>query len=234
MRPPGRRSETVNHVGDVPLGILAGRCREETEKFTRREHHDDRFCFELMRRAFAEGVEVAFTHVFQIYEPQVLSWIRRDSRLERTNETAEYFSSQALSNVYFALRGPRFARFPSLQKVLSYLKVAAYSVVTQYLRDHAPPLTQYSPDDEAVTETPALDGEPDERMGAEELWTRICALLPDVDSRLLARCAFVLSMKPREIARAYPGRWESDRSITLALYRIRQVLRADEELRGWL
>jgi hypothetical protein len=224
----------VTQVGDVPLGVLAGRCREETDKFARRERHDDRFCFELMRRAFAEGVHEAFTHIFQIYEPQVLSWVRRDTRLIRTGETAEYFANQALTNFYFALRGPRFARFPSLQKVLSYLKVAAYSVVTQYLRDHAPPFTLHTPDDEMVAETLASAAEPDERMRAAELWARVCALLPEANSRLLARCTFVLGMKPREIARAYPGRWESERDITLALYRIRQVLRADKELRNWL
>jgi hypothetical protein len=45
---------------------------------------------------------------------------------------------------------------------------------------------------------------------------------------------FTLDMKPAEIVTAYPGRWADEREISVALYRIRRLLRQDPELRRLL
>ncbi len=216
-------------VSDLALGNLAQRCQEQTERFSRNELSDDRFCFELLRRALMFDLTDAFAHVYRIYERQVLAWLERDSRLARTHESAEHFANQAMSRFYFALRGPKFARFPTLQSVLAYLKVTTISVVTQFLRDMAPS------DDPPVDgqEPGAPDPRLEQRLGAQELWARVCALLPEERDRWLAHCAFVQGMRPREIVRAFPSRWRSEREVTLALYRIRSILRADPGLREW-
>jgi hypothetical protein len=69
------------------------------------------------------------------------------------------------------------------------------------------------------------------RITAAELWRQIERLLPDPRDRLLARCAFVEDLKPRQIVKAYPSRWRDEREVSVELYRIRRLLRNDPELR---
>jgi hypothetical protein len=210
----------------LPVEQLAQRCIEETEKFNRHQSNDPQFCFELLRRALTDGVAEAFTYVYQIYERQVLSWVYNHSGFAQTGESADYFARSALSAFYFALRGTKFAHFPSLQQALAYLKLCVHTTIAQYLRDQrsaAVSIETTGP----IAETPDLGT----RAEAAELWAYICGLLPDERDRLLARYAFVLDLKPRQIVELYPAHWADEREVTVALYRIRRLLRADAELR---
>lgn len=211
----------------LPLDALVQRCVEETEKFNRRRESDSRFCFELLRRALADQSAEALTRVYQVYERQVLGWVYNHRGFGRTGEEADYFAHAALSAFYFALRGPRFTRFDSLPKLLSYLKLCVHSAVAQYLRDQRPDTTEQL---EAV-DRPADLPDPSERAEAAELWQHICRLLPDADDQRLARLVFIQDLKPRQIVAEQPEGWASEREVTLAIYRLRRLLRADPELR---
>jgi hypothetical protein len=205
---------------------LAQRCVEETEKFNRRQSNDPQFCFELLRRALAEGVPEAFTFAYQVYERQVLKWVYSHSGFAQTGESADYFARSALSAFYFALRGPKFARFPSLPQVLAYLKLCVHTAIAQYLRDQGPAETPIEMTSQA-TETPDLGA----RSDAAELWAYISSRLSDERDRLLARCVFVQDLRPRQIVGLYPAYWSDEREVSVALYRIRRLLRGDVELR---
>jgi hypothetical protein len=217
-------------VESLSVAVLAQHCQEQTARFSRREPTDDSYCFELLRRALGQGLDDAFSQVFGIFQALVLAWVQHDTRFARTGESPEYFVNHALSNFYFALRGPKFERFPTLQNALAYLKMTTHSVVTQYLRDLAQPPSMR---DDAAAEVGQPDPALEQRLGALSLWERICALLPDPRSQHLAHCVFVQEMRPREIVRAFPGQWRSERDVTVALYRIRVLLRADPVLRAW-
>jgi hypothetical protein len=217
----------MSHAESLSLDDLTQRCASETEKFNRREPSESRFCFELLRRALADGLSDAFTRVYQIYERQVLVWVHSHSGFARTGESADYFVSAAWSTFYFALRGPRFAGFPSLPQALAYLKLCVHTAIAQYLRDQQPAPT--TPLDQAPDAAHAPDL--GTRIAVRELWRRIERLLPDPRDRLLARCAFVEDLKPRQIVKAYPARWKDEREVSVELYRIRRLLRNDPELR---
>jgi hypothetical protein len=205
---------------------LAQRCVEETDKFNRRQSNDPQFCFELLRRALAEGVAEGFTAAYHIYERQVLKWVHSHSGFAETGESADYFARSALSAFYFALRGPKFARFPALQQVLAYLKLCVHTAIAQYLRDQGPAEAPLMTTDEASV-IPDLGTHAD----AAELWDHICGRLPDERDRLLARCAFVQDLRPRQIVELYPAHWSDEREVSVALYRIRRLLRGDADLR---
>lgn len=211
----------------LQLDELAQRCADETDRFARQKESDNQFCFELLRRALADGVQEAFAHVYRIYEGRVLGWVHAHSGFPLTGEDAEYFARGALSSFYFALRGPRFARFPSLPQTLAYLKLCVHTAIAQYLRDQQPAAAP-------IEETGDIGATTDlgERAEAEEVWAHICALLPDEEDRLLARCCFVLDLRPRQIVEQYPRRWATEREVSVALYRIRRLLRGDAELRS--
>lgn len=205
---------------------LARRCADETEKFHHQLLSDPQYCLELLRRALVDGLSDALTHVYRIYERQVLRWVYSHNRFGETKESAEYFAHQALSSFYFALRGERFKRFPSLQHMLAYLKTCVHSAIAQYLRDQQSrrtvPLTQ--------VQAPWLESQLDDTHTAE-LWAYICRLLPDPQAQRLARCTFLLDMKPRHIVASFPQDWSSEREVSLELYQIRRTLRRDKTLR---
>ncbi len=210
----------------LTVAELAQRCAEETDKFARRQVNDPQFCFELLRRALADHSDEAFTYVFQVYERPVTNWVYHHSRFPLTGESAEYFTSAAFRAFHSALQGSKFDRFPTLAAALSYLKTCVHTSIAQYLRDQERGLT--TPIDMAgeLAETPDLG----ERAEAGELWTQICRLLPHERDRLLARCAFAQGLKPREICVAYRSHWSNERDVSVALYRIRRILRSDPEL----
>jgi hypothetical protein len=205
---------------------LAQRCAEETEKFNSRQENNPEFCFELMRRALADESDEAFTRIYQIYERQVLNWVYSHNRFAQTGESADFFASSAIRTFYFALRGEKFGRFPSLPQVLSYLKMCVHTAIAQYLRDQQP--TALTPLDNVheISQSANLEG----GIDVAELWVYICRLLPDERDRLLARCVFLLDLKPRQIVTEYPHQWRNEREVSVALYRIRRVLRGDTEL----
>lgn len=217
----------MSDAASLLVDTLAQRCAEETERYIRHQASDQQFCFELLRRAFAQGVPEAFTYVYRVYERPVLGWVYKHSRFAQTGEDADFFASKALHTCYMALRGAKFERFPSLAHVLSYLKMCVHTSIMQYLRDQQP---HESVSIEHVPEqsiNPGLDA----NIDAAEVWQQMCALLPDARDRLLARCTFVLDLKPRQIVNAYPTHWRDEREVSVALFRIRRVLRNNGELR---
>ncbi|HEX9056230.1 MAG TPA: hypothetical protein VF818_01765 [Ktedonobacterales bacterium] len=216
----------MTRLEDLSVDAVAHRCAEEMARFRGHEPNDPACCFELFRRALADGSQDALTRVYQIYEPQVRSWVYGHSRFAQANESADFFAHAAMSAFYFAVRGPRFARFATLPQVLTYLKVCVHSAIAQHLRDHesAPTISLQAAGDPG--DMPHLEAE----VEMAELWEYICRLLPDERDRILAHCAFVQDLKPRQIVRAYPGYWSHVRDVSIALYRIRRILRTDLDL----
>jgi hypothetical protein len=214
-------------ASSLPLDELAGACAEQTRRYTRREPSDTAFCFELLRRALAEALPEAFTWVHRIYERQVTRWVYQHTSFEQAGESAEFFANAALTRFYFALRGAKFAQFDSLAQVLAYLKACVHTAVAQYVRDHEK--AALLPLEAAAEAAELID--PGEGLEAASVWDYICQQLPDERDRWLARCVFVLDLKPKAIAAANPGYWRTEREVTLALYRVRQRLRSDPGLR---
>ena len=206
----------------LALELLAQHCAEETEKYYRRADADPQFCFELLRRALREQQADALTHVARIYERFVIGAVQHHPRFVFTNESAEFFANGALRSFYFALRGPRFDRIRDLPAALSYLRACAHTAIAMHLRG-AERAATVALDDVAE---PATEPDLTEYVEAGELWLRIVQLLPDERDQLLARLAFVLGHKPREISSLYPTYWTTERSVSVALYRIRSLLRA--------
>jgi len=218
-------------LASLPLDQIAQRCAEETQKFRQRQPSDTQFCFELFRRALAEGLNEAFTQVYQIYEREVRNWVYQYHGFEQTGESADLFVNAGFSQFYFALRGPNFAKCPELPQLLAYLKTCVFSAIAQYVRRYQKDIDveHIGPD----WDVPTLSDSRDD-LAASEIWARICQLTPDEGDQLLAGCRFVEGLKPNEIVANYPGRWRDERKISVALHRIRQRLRRDPVLRQLL
>lgn len=219
----------MSAADSLSIDELAHLCALETDKFNRRLPSDTQFCFELFRRALAAGVSEAFTQVFRIYDRQMQAWVYRHPQFPRSAESAEYFASAAWAKFFFALRGPKFAEFRSLPAVLSYLKQCVFTVIALYLRDQQRALL-LPLDAATIAATPDLQA----RVIHEQIARRIAELLPEERDRVLAHARFAEQLMPREIVRAYPGWWKDERAVSIEIYRIRRVLRADADLRQLL
>ncbi len=206
---------------------LADLCADETTRFMRHEANDPHYCFELLRRALVDSSGDALTHVYRIYEPLVLSWVRRHERFQHTGEDASYFASLALRNFYFAVRGAKFSNFQFLPQILRYLKRCVHSAIEQYLRDQQPTADSFIENIEQIGDATPLESE----LEAEDLWMHILTLIPEPEDQLLARLTFILDMKPAEIVRGHSSIWAHERAVSVALQRIRRRLRGDEFLR---
>ena len=169
---------------------LATQCAEETEKFSRRQPNATQYCFELLRRALADGIAEAFTRVYQVYERQVLNWVYRYPRFNETGEEADFFVNSAFSKFYFAVKGPKFERFGSVPSLLMYLKLCVHTAIAQYIRDQQQ-IVAVSTDDEAAgvdMRDRQQEAVLDRGTEAAEMWALICRLLPAPADQLLARC----------------------------------------------
>lgn len=217
----------MSGADELSVEALAQRCAAETVRYAQKLLADPQFCLELLRRALRDELAEALTHVYRIYERQVLRWVSSHSAFPATEESADYFARTALSNFYFALRGERFQDFSSLEGVLKYLKRCVHTAIAQYLRDQRPGHTVPLAAGEAV----AIEGKLESRHAAGELWAEICRVLPDPQDQLLARYVFVLDLKPRQIVALPAQLWQSEREVSVRLYRIRQRLRQDTALR---
>jgi hypothetical protein len=71
------------------------------------------------------------------------------------------------------------------------------------------------------------------RLRAQEIWGRICAVLPDEADQRLAYQVFVEGFKPSAIVQNEPDRWATPREVSVALQRIRRRLRNDPMLSKW-
>ena len=220
----------MNKLVLLSLDQLAQCCSTETAKYLQRQSSDSCFGFELMRRALAEENHDAFRWVCDIYARQVRAWVHHHSKFLQTNEEADYFVNAAFTAFFCALRGERFARFSSLAPIMAYLKACIHTSIMQYLRDQQA-ISHASID--AATEI-ASSQNMDEHLQSNELWEHIATLLPDMRSRKLAYMALVQDLKPRQIVAAMPKEWYSERDVSVALYRIRQLLRNDGRLRHML
>jgi hypothetical protein len=215
-------------LGDRITEELIAQCHEETIRFYHTNRSNSPSCYELFRRALDDHDQQAFAAIFRIYERQVLSWITQHPVFWRTNYTREDYASIAFSRFYFALNGNIAAGFPSVDRILSYLKSCVHTAIYQEYRKQRKNLGEL-PIDEFEPFAPPSD----QLHEFEDLWTYLCVLIPDTVDQILMRCAFVEQLKPQVIAAEYPEYWESARDVSIALYRIRKILRADPALQKW-
>lgn len=182
---------------------LAHRCREETERFYRRLQVDERYCFELFRRAIRHRSEQAWNLIVRQYTHQVTAWIQRHESFAGADEACDYFVNHAFARFWRAFnRDPhKLDRFSGLKPLLQYLKLCAHSAIKEHVQRHMHPgqlsLSEHVRTGVPFTADPAatVDGQ----LGAERLWQRVLEIVKTDQERIVAEAYLIHDMKPREI-----------------------------------
>jgi hypothetical protein len=209
----------------MEIDFLAQECSNETKKYYRGEAHESRYCFELLSRAYRDHNEAALGRAHAIYLPMLASHAQKQPIFYRSCQDADSFARTALANFYHAVKGEKFLqKFTVLPEAIAYMNRCVVTAILEDVRSDPPSVAPQSED----IPSPVVPSS----MELEELWAYICSRLPDPNDQQLARCRFVLEMKPAEIVKYYPHLWKTPREVSVALQNIRRRLRADPYLRG--
>ncbi|HJZ49981.1 MAG TPA: sigma-70 family RNA polymerase sigma factor [Roseiflexaceae bacterium] len=206
------RSQAADSLDPMQLSLvaLARRCAAESDHFYHSRPYDARFAHELFRRALVERDEIAWEHVYIHYSPLVESWVRRSGAFAGSGESSEFFVGAAFTKFWRAVSPERFATFPTLAALLSYLQLCTGSVVIDSVRAQSW-AEMVAEESLPADQTPRLsaDDEALERVSRAEFWRYIDAQLNDEAERAVVLGSFVLGMKPSEIRDERPDLFAS-------------------------
>ncbi len=228
----------------VPPAQLAQRCAEESSR-RNPQQRDDRFCYELIRRAFGLEDEFALGFVFDIYMTVWSKfWIRDAQSFEAQMVTADDFKSITFQKVYRQLKGAPFNSFTSLNAVLAYLRKTLARTIAEYNRSLAArqPIARVrsadaedQPDsEEIIPSAENVSEDAEKKLIWEKIEGRVYFLLPDEHDQVLFDCWAKQQLSRAEIVSEYGHMWPDENAVRVALQRIRRHLLKDVILRALL
>jgi hypothetical protein len=222
-------------INRLAVDELAHRCRQETSNYFKHHAHDDRYCFELFRRAIQEQDHDAWDVICIQYQSLVTGWVSQHSGFESSGEEVEYFVNGAFGKISGTLSAEKFQSFSDLGYLLRYLKMCVHSVITDYNR--AADYADLSALDEAEDEqSPEMSPEDQalDHSNRQSFWDLTRTRLHDEKERLVIHGSFVLDLKPQEIYEHF----QSVFSDVDEIYRVKQNiisrLRRDAEFRKFI
>ncbi len=224
-------TSTVAQLDVMDVSSLARRALSESQRFYRREEYDQRYAYELFRRALVEGDNAAWGCIFEQYAPLVEHWVRRTGALTVSGETSDYFVGAAFIRFWRAIPPERFNTFPSLAALLNYLRRCAACVVIDAARSQS--FADLLSEDEINWNQQRLgyiDEEAIGRISREEFWRMIDSLLTSEAERVVVRCSYLLGMKPAEIYARWRNLFASVEEIYTLKRHILSRLRRSPEL----
>lgn len=225
---------------------LVKMCRDQTERYVRREEYDPYACFELWKRAVVGRDDLAWNALLEQYGSFVRKWIQHRLGSSVVLQVEEdVLLNGVFINVYRFLTPEKFGGFNSLPAVLQYLKLCCGSVVADYQRDLQGRKLDLPLEAVATADDPGGAAEtnyvPNERIRANfeleqvvvdrvdraKFWDSVWVKLEDPLDRKLVYLRYVLDLPPREIARLYSQDFASVqevyRRIKNLLWRLRNT-----------
>jgi hypothetical protein len=186
---------------------LAHRCRQETALFYQQLEYDERYCFELFRRAIKHKNEQAWDLVIQQYTRQVASWIRRHALYSVVDESIDYFVNKAFFNFWraFSRDVHKLGKFNSLKAILRYLQLCAHTALKEYAERRMNPGLKVNPryldweTDESANPARKVEG----HIRAEHVWQHVLGRVKTEQERIIVEAYLIYDMKPRKIYEAH-------------------------------
>ncbi len=222
-------------VSKLPLGELATRCREETQRFLRGEPREDAFCFEIFERAVALRDEDAWAAIMAQYRGIVLAYVGQHTAPSMLRESDDYWVNRAFQRFWTAVGPERFGQFPDLAALLKYLKLCVHSEVMDEVRARKAAVTASL--DEVGTSVASPDNAERSAVGklaAEQLWQTILDELQDEAERVAAYLSFARDLKPAEIFDRHPRLYASVADVYRIKRNVIERLRRSAEVRAFL
>jgi RNA polymerase sigma factor (sigma-70 family) len=207
----------------MAVADLADRCGQETAKSRRGQSADDRFCFELFRRALVLRDSAAWEAILRQYGRLVQSW------LNVRGPDAEALVNDAFARFWQQIPPDQFLhRFHHLGALLAYLRKCARSAAIAHWRqekqqEKLETLLRDRHKDSSERD-PLLD------FDAPELAAHVKARLDEREWRVI-ELSIIYGLKPRQIHAQHPNEFISPHEVSHIKERGLERLRRDPYLR---
>lgn len=205
---------------------LAEQCKKETKKYLWKFRSNSSYCYELFKKAFEKKSEIALNFIYSIYRPLVINWIRKHSYRNMIIYEDENLFFDTMSHFVIAIMQYPLKRFPNISRIMAYLRKCVHSVIVSICRKKSIPTVTLDESKEGIYEDHL-----DEKIMVKEAWQRIEQLLEDRNELLLANLVFTQNLKPQQILKEYPLKWQDTNQIRIDCQRIKRKLKKDNVLR---
>ncbi|GAB4522357.1 MAG: sigma-70 family RNA polymerase sigma factor [Anaerolineales bacterium] len=208
----------------IPLAILQTLCAEQSERFFNHKPSNERYCFEIFRRAIVHDDAQAWELLYRQYRAQMLAWFRRHPLASVFMDDAGYLVQQAFERFWHAMKPEKFAAFAGIPAILQYLKMCVHATLIDAMRarqlsqhlqtettNTVPPLTINTPEKQAI-----------QREQAENLWRWAVGICKDERERTILHETYVLGMSAAETFAQHPELFEDIQTV----YRVKENLLA--------
>ena len=164
------------------------------------EHEDEGY--ELFRRAILLREADAWAAIQARYRRLLVAWAYRHGARAGLTESAEDLADQAFARAWAALTPTRFVAFPSLARLLSYLRACVATTVIDSVRAQASAerLAQQLPTRAPATPEQLVLVDLDHAV----LWHAVLALATTPAERVVLVESFVDGFPPRTIRARHP------------------------------
>lgn len=213
---------------DLTVSELRRSATEETTHYRRGDEHDDRFAFELFRRAIEGRDEEAWEALLGLYHPQVVYWC---SRARTTADEIDELVSATWAKFWRSFTPEKLADAPQTSAVLRYLKLCAGSVAIDAGRRRA--ATVAMGEESLVGEAISPIDDLLDRITHELLWRVIDEHLHSPAERVFMRLAFLQGMKPGEVHLARQDVFPTVHEVYRTRHAVLNRLRRSPALRRW-
>lgn len=185
---------------EISPSQLAARCRN-----IQPDDSHEPFCFELFRRAIAEGSSPCWHYLHHQYYSLVRYWVYR--RGPPDPDTTDDLTQDALTAFWRSYTPDKLARARGLGDVLAYLKSCAASAVAQAHREARRRVFEAEWDErvvDACVSTRSAEASALRQMHAQQLWAIVEARCNDEHERVVACLVFQFDLKPGDIVERFP------------------------------
>ena len=190
--------------------------------------------YELFRRAILLRDEQAWAAIHTCYRTLLVSWARRCCARVRIAESVDDIADRALARAWAALTPESFAAFPTLAKLLAYLRACVASTVIDCARVQATAersVAAVSPDTITTPEQIVMAG-----FDRAAFWRTVIALTTTEAERVVLVESFAYDLPPRDILARHPqlfpdvaAIYGAKRNLFARLHRNREMARLHEE-----
>jgi len=206
----------------MDVGTLAARCRDEMAKSRQRQPADDRYCFELFRRALALRDAAAWDAICQQYQRLVQSWLAVD------DPDADALVNDTFTRFWQQIPLDRFQHaFHHLGAVLGYLRKCARSIAIAHWRQQKRQMELEKLLADQQASSPERD--PLRDLTAQELAAYVKARLDEREWLIIMLSAD--GLRPRQIHERHPAQFASPHEVSRIKERALDRLRGDPYLR---
>ena len=158
--------------------------------------------YELFRRAIVHREAEAWAAVYARYRLLLISWVRQNSASEVLGESCADIADQAWARAWAALTPARFDNFPTLARLLGYLRTCVATTVIDMLRH------KVSAERARFMRESGIEAGPEQDVLAaldrSALWNLALGLLTNEAERVTLIESYAYCLPPRAIQARHP------------------------------